>query len=327
MITFPSSSLVQIGGGIACALMLSGCGDEGSTSTAGGDRLSVVASFYPLQFAAERVGGDHVQVENLTKPGAEPHDLELAPADVGRLAEADLVVFLHGFQPAVDDAVESEAGDAAYDVAPDARLGLTAPADTHGKDGHEGEEEGDESEESHDEEAGTTDPHFWLDPTRLADVADALAEQLATLDEANAEDYRDNAAALRADLEALDAEMTAGLASCASTDLVTSHSAFGYLADRYGFEQEGLSGLSPEDEPSPKDLAEVSEFVTEHDVATIYYETLVSPAIADTVAQETGARTAVLDPIEGLSDTSAGGDYLEVMRANLTSLQTGQSCT
>ena len=321
--------------------MLSGCENEGSTSTAGSDRLSVVASFYPLQFAAERVGGEHVQVENLTKPGAEPHDLELAPADVGRLAEADLVVFLHGFQPAVDDAVETEAGDAAYDVEPDARLDLTAPADAHGgeghedgeeghegeEEGHEGEEEGHEGEEGHDEEAGTTDPHFWLDPTRLADVADALAEQLATLDEANAQDYRDNAAALRADLDALDDEMSSGLASCASTELVTSHTAFGYLADRYGFEQQGLYGLSPDDEPSPKDLAEVSEFVTEHDVATIYYETLVSPAIADTVAQETGARTAVLDPIEGLSDTSAGDDYLEVMRSNLTSLQSGQSCT
>jgi zinc transport system substrate-binding protein len=157
-------------------------------------------------------------------------------------------------------------------------------------------------------------------------VGDALAERLADLDEANADSFRSNAADLRADLESLDEEMSTGLADCASTEVVTSHTAFGYLTERYGLEQVGISGLSPEEEPSPQDLAEVTEFVREHSVSTIYYETLVSPAIARTVADETGASTAVLDPLEGLTDESAGEDYLEVMRANLAALREGQSC-
>ena len=308
--------LLAVGAAAATALALSSCAGDAAQTAQGGETLDVVASFYPLQFAAGRVGGDAVTVSNLTKPGAEPHDLELTPADVGAIAEADLVVFLHGFQPAVDDAVEAEATDTSYDVEQDAGLDLAASEDDHAHEGEGGSTGEDEhADEEHADEGGS-DPHFWLDPLRLADVGDALAERLATLDEANAEDYRSNAADLRADLEALDEEMSAGLADCASTEIVTSHDAFGYLADRYGFEQLGISGLSPEEEPSPQDLAEVTEFVREHSVSTIYYETLVSPAVARTVADETGAETAVLDPLEGLTDTSDGEDYLEVMRAN-----------
>ncbi len=306
-----------IAAGTGTALVLAGCG--GATASAGSedDRLEVVASFYPLQYAAERVGGDAVAVQNLTKPGAEPHDLELTPRDVGTVSQADLVVFLHGFQPAVDDAVQTEAGAAAYDVEQDA--GLDLAADGHAEEGHEGEHEG---EEDH----GSLDPHFWLDPLRLADVGDALAERLAGLDETNAQAYRDNAADLRTDLEALDEQMGTGLASCTSRELVTSHTAFGYLAERYDLEQEGITGLTPESEPSAQQLADVIAFVEQHEVSTIYFETLVSPAVAETVASETGATTAVLDPIEGLSEASAGEDYLEVMRTNLATLQAGQGC-
>ncbi|MBA2550128.1 MAG: zinc ABC transporter substrate-binding protein, partial [Nocardioidaceae bacterium] len=147
------------------------------------------------------------------------------------------------------------------------------------------------------------------------------------VDPDGAQEYEENAADLRADLEALDEEMTTGLSDCESTTLVTSHQAFGYLADRYGFTQLGISGLSPEDESSPAELAEVTDFVSDNDVETIYFETLVSPDVAHTVADETGALTATLDPLEGLTDESAGEDYLEVMRANLATLREGQSCT
>lgn len=304
---FAPSRRALVATAAGAALVLAGCGDGARTGTAEGDQLDVVASFYPLQYLAERVGGDAVTVSNLTKPGAEPHDVELTPADVGAIADADLVVFLRGLQPAVDEAAGSEAGERAYDVEQDAQLDLAAA------DGEEPE--------------GASDPHFWLDPTRMADVGDALAERLAAEDEANAATYRSNAEQLRSDLEALDEEMTAGLADCASTDLVTSHTAFAYLAQRYGFEQLGISGLSPEAEPSAQGLAEVTEFVREQSVTTIYYETLVSPDVAQTVADETGATTAVLDPLEGLTDESAGEDYIEVMRVNLETLRQGQSCS
>lgn len=296
------------------ALVAAGCSsdDDDASGAAGadGEQLSVYASFYPLQWVAERVGGDAVAVSPLTPPGVEPHDLELSPQDVAALSESDLVVYLSGFQPAVDDAVDQNAADRGFDAADSARLDLTwAPI-----------EEGEQSDEA------VTDPHFWLDPIRLADFADALAERLGDLDDGNAEDYAANAEELRGDLEALHAEFADGLASCTNRSLVTSHNAFGYLAEAYGFEQIGIAGLSAEDEPSPSDLAAASEFVRTNGVTTIYYETLISPAIAETVATETGARTEVLDPIEGLTEQSQGGDYLEVMRANLANLRSGQSC-
>lgn len=297
-------------------LALTSCGsdeDPGEDADAGGDTLRLVASFYPLQYAAQRVAGDTADVASLTKPGAEPHDLELNPQDVAKVGDADLVIYLSGFQPAVDEAVAEGAEDSSFDAADAATLDLTfTPIE-------EGEE--------HADEAGSVDPHFWLDPTRLADVAANLAERLGELDPDRAQSFLDNAADLRADLEDLDAELEEGLADCADKDIVTSHNAFGYLAQRYGLNQVGITGLTPEDEPSPEDLVAVTAFVEENDVRTIYYETLVSPAIAETVAAETGAETAVLDPIEGLNDESEGSDYLEVMRANLSNLQAGQPCT
>jgi zinc transport system substrate-binding protein len=238
-------------------------------------------------------------VANLTPPGAEPHDLELGPRQVAAVGEADLVVYLAGFQPAVDEAVRQEASGTSLDVTPAAALV---------------------------EVGGASDPHFWLDPLRLADVGDSVAARLGEVDPSRAQDFADGAADVRAELEALDAEMQEGLAGCEGTDLVTSHTAFGYLASRYGMEQVGITGLSPESEPSPRALADVAAHVAANDVRTIYSETLVSPAVAETLARETGARTAVLDPLEGLSSGSAGEDYLAVMRSNLAVLQEGQPC-
>ncbi|MGY5890377.1 metal ABC transporter substrate-binding protein, partial [Geodermatophilus arenarius] len=189
----------------ATVLLLAACGSSGEDEAAAADGVSVQAAFYPLQWAAERVGGDRVDVESLTPPGAEPHDLELTPQDVASLTEADLVVYLAGFQPGLDDAV-AEAGDSAWDAGEAADLSLTAE-----EHGHEGESEAEHAEHA-GEEGEAVDPHFWLDPTRLADVGDALADRLAEVDPDGADTYRENAAALRTDLEALDAEMEQGLA-------------------------------------------------------------------------------------------------------------------
>lgn len=282
-------------------LALTGCA---APTRSADSRVHVVAAFYPLAYAAQQVGGDRVTVETLTKPGGEPHDLELLPRQILDIQDADLVVHLSHFQPAVDAAVAAHAAERSLDVAEAADL-LTLT-------------------EGHDH--GAVDPHFWLDPTRLAAVGEAIADRLAQSDPAGAAAYRANAAAFTAQLTTLDAEVETGLATCTNRDLVTGHSAFGYFAERYGFTQEPISGLSPDLEPRASDLAHVVEFVREHDVRTIYAETIASPLITQALARETGARVAVLDTVEGISDESAAADYPGVMRANLATLRLGQDC-
>ncbi|MET7710513.1 metal ABC transporter substrate-binding protein [Micromonospora sp. NPDC005413] len=302
----------------ATALLALGAGAGCSTGSAAGadpQRVDVVAAFYPLQFLAERIGGDAVRVTNLAKPGAEPHDLELSPSQVGQVTEAELIVYLKGFQPAVDDAVEQNGGDRTFDVTSVQPL-LDATAGGHDHEGEEG----------HAEETGGKDPHVWLDPTRLAGIGDQLAQRLGKADPDNAADYTARAAALRADLTTLDGEFRNGLATCQRREIVTSHAAFGYLADRYQLDQVGITGLSPDVEPSPQRLAHVIEEAKEHHATTIFFETLVSPKVAETIAGQVGAKTAVLDPIEGLA-AGSNGDYLSVMRTNLQTLQTALSCS
>jgi zinc transport system substrate-binding protein len=282
------------------ALSLAACGIDGGERTSDG-RLRVEASFYPLQWMAQEIGGEHIEVDSLTAPGAEPHDLELTPRQVAAVQDAGVVAHLSGFQPSVDDAV-GEAQGTVFDARRSARLDLTT--DDHGDD----------------------DPHFWLDPTRLASVAAAFTAALSDADPEQASAYRANLRRLQRRLTRLDGDLRRGLAHCESRDLVTSHAAFAYLARRYDLHQVPINGLSAEGEPSPADQAAVARFVEANDVRTIYFETLVSEETARTVADETGARTAVLDPIEGLNDTSQGDDYLQIMRANLRSLQEGQPC-
>ena len=283
---------------------LSACSSDNTADSTSSQGWNVVASFYPLQFVAERVGGDLVNVTNLTKPGVEPHDLELAPQDLGALTDADLAIYLAGFQPAVDDAVAQKSDGQVLDVSGAADLSLTYETG----------------------EGALTDPHFWLDPMRMADVADEVAATLSQLDPPAQATFEANAAALRSDLEDLDTAFRKGLADCERRQLVTSHTAFGYLADAYNLEQVGLTGLSPDAEPNPQELATITQFVTDNDVQTIFYETLASPDVAETVANATGASTDVLDPLEGLSDASQGDDYLQVMESNLANIEAGLPC-
>ncbi|MBQ1011564.1 zinc ABC transporter substrate-binding protein, partial [Micromonospora sp. M51] len=217
--------------------------------------------------------------------------------------------------PAVDDAVAQNGGDRAFDVTSVQPL-LDASAGGHDHEGEEG----------HTEESGGKDPHVWLDPTRLAGIGDQLAQRLGTADPDHAADYTARAAALRADLTTLDDEFKHGLATCQRREIVTSHAAFGYLADRYQLDQVGITGLSPDVEPSPQRLAHVIEEAKEHQATTIFFETLVSPKVAETIAGQVGAKTAVLDPIEGLA-AGSDGDYLSVMRTNLRTLQTALGCS
>jgi zinc transport system substrate-binding protein len=254
----------------------------------------VVTSLYPLQFVAEQIGGPYVDVQDLTHPGQEPHDLELTVRQTAEVADADLVVYAKGLQPAVDDTVAADGPSRTVDAS--AAAGL--------RDG---------------------DPHFWLDPERLARVAEAVTAQLSKVDPDHAAAYDRRLADLRDRLEALDRDFRAGLARCRTTTVVVSHDAFGYL-EKYGLTFAPIVGLSPEAEPSPAHLAALERLAREKGVTTVFSETLTSAATAHTLATELGLRTAVLDPVEGLTDATSGEDYLTLMRADLAALREAGNC-
>jgi zinc transport system substrate-binding protein len=276
-------------------LVLGAAACSGADRDASEDGVSVVASFYPLAEAARRVGGADVTVVNLTPPGVEPHDLELSGSDVRAIADADLVLYFgDGFQLSLEDAVESTSAHA---------VDLLDAVETRG---------GGESEQP-------ADPHVWLDPVRYAAVAERIGEELDRPAEADRFAER---------LRALDRDFRRGLSRCERDQIVTSHAAFGYLAERYGLRQVAITGVSPEAEPTPRDLEDVVRQVRAVDATTIFFETLVSPRLAETVAREVDAKTAVLDPLEGLTEEelAAGADYFSVMRENLAALREALRC-
>jgi zinc transport system substrate-binding protein len=291
---------------LTVALLAASCGssndDTGDADQQ--DTLSVVASFYPLAEAAERVGGDLVSVTNLTPPGVEPHDLELTPGQVEAITTADVVVYLGGgFQPAVEEAVAGAEG-----IAVDALDAVdTVPAPP---------------EEA--EEGLSVDPHVWLDPVRYAAIVDGVAAGLGEAAPDERDTFEANASAFGDELDALDAEFRAGLASCDRNEIVTNHAAFGYLAAAYGLDQVAISGLEPDAEPTPDRLAELAELVERDGVTTIFTEELLPPDVAQTLADETGAQTSVLFTLEGAPED--GGDYLSLMRENLGKLTTALGC-
>lgn len=311
---------------------LSGCaafsedsasGAAGSGGTGESGRVSVVVGLYPLQFLAERVGGDDVTVADLTSPGQEPHDLELSPAQVAQVEDADVVLYEQGLQASVDAALAQAPSGTGLDVGPVAGL------EPIGHDGHDASDP-DEQHEQHEQHeeggSGDLDPHFWQDPLKMAAVAEALADRLSEVDPEHAADYAARAAALDADLRDLDTAYAEGLADCARDTVVVSHDAFGYLS-RYGLDFEPISGLSPDAEPTPADLARLQQVIEEDGITTVFGERLVSPALSRTLADDMGITAAVLDPVEGLTDETADQDYLSLMRGNLAALQAANGCS
>jgi zinc transport system substrate-binding protein len=295
------------------AVMVSGCAAFSDGDTDDG-ALTVAAAFYPLQFVSERVAGEHVEVTALTRPGTEPHDLELDVRETGVIVRADLVVYESGFQPAVDDSVEQNAEGAVLDAAE--VVDLVAAEESHEEHESHFAEEGHE----HDD----VDPHFWQDPLRMADLGDSVAEQLAEIDPDHAGDYERNAARLRSELESLDASYDAGLADCERDTIVVSHDAFGYL-EKYDVHLEPIVGLSPDAEPTAAVLGELQELIRTEGITTVFSEPL-EPALGEGLASDLGLTEGVLDPIEGLTDESAGEDYVSLMEANLQAIREASAC-
>ncbi|MFF8428467.1 metal ABC transporter substrate-binding protein [Streptomyces sp. NPDC016566] len=293
--------------GLATLSACSGASAAGNTS-----KFDVVASFYPMAFLAEQIGGSRVHVTTLTSPGQEPHDLEISPQQIAGLEESDAVLYLKNLQPSVDQAVAQSPVRTKIDAA-----SLTT-LEEHGNEvgGHAAAHDTHEGEES-----GGKDPHIWLDPVRYAQVAEGVGKAFEKADPKHAADYQKNTANLVGKLDALNFEFKQSLAHTKTKVFITTHAAFGYLAERYGLTEEAINGLDPESEPSAARVKDLETMAEADGVTTVFYETLVSDKTAKTVAGDAGLRTDVLDPLEGITKKSRGTDYFSVQEANLKALQ------
>ncbi|WP_128428332.1 metal ABC transporter substrate-binding protein [Streptomyces cyaneus] len=292
---------------------LSACSTD-SAAAGNTDKFDVVASFYPMAFLAEQIGGGHVNVTTLTEPGQEPHDLEISSQQRAQLEESDAALYLKGLQPSVDEAIAQSGLKTKIDAA-----GLTS-LEEHGNEvgGHAAEHD---DEHGHEEEGGK-DPHIWLDPVKYAEVAEGVGKAFEKADPDHAADYKKNTAALVKKLGDLNTQYETGLKNSKSKVFITTHAAFGYLAERYGLTEEAISGLDPESEPSAARVKELEKMAKADGVTTVFYETLVSDKTAKTIAKDANLDTDVLDPLEGITDKSKGDDYFQVMESNLKALQT-----
>ena len=264
-----------------------------------GEKISVVVSFYPLYFMASEIGGDRMEVKNLTPAGVEPHDYEPTARDMVILQRAKLLILNGGNFEAWGGKMKEELKSSGVTV-------LSA---------------GDGLFENND-------PHIWLSPPIAKLMATKISVALITLDKENQDYYEANVDKLIEKLSDLDRRYSLELGKCNKKDFVTSHTAFGNMAKTYGLNQIAIAGISPDDEPSTKQLAEIARFAREKEIKYIFFERLVNPKLAETIAEEVGAKTLVLDPIEGISDNDMkqGKNYLTLMEENLYNLRIALQC-
>ncbi|ETT30219.1 periplasmic solute-binding protein [Paenibacillus sp. FSL R7-269] len=328
-----------------------------ASSIPAADKLNIKVSFYPMYEFTKSITGDLANVEVLVPPGVEPHDWEPTAKDMADISDADVLVYngagLEGWAQQVVDGAdggalitieaskglqitegtehehehsheEEAAGEADHDH--DHHDESTAEGSGHGhshNDSAAGEADHDHDHgHDHDHDHGGLDPHVWLDPVMAIREVKTIEAALSAAFPGNAAAFHANSDAYIAKLEKLDQDFRAGLQNTKRKDFITQHAAFGYLAQQYGLTQVPIAGLSPEQEPSAAQMAKIVEFAKANKVTTIFFETLVSSSVADTIAQEIGAKTAVLNPIEGLTEEDAARnlDYLGLMRQNLEAL-------
>ena len=341
------AALILAAGASACSALKSESSSASSAHTiAPGKTLTVSTSFYPIAYLAEAIGGPLVKVSTVTPPNVEPHDFELSGKETAELGKADLIAYVPGFQPSLDKAVkEVGSGPTVVDLSKPANLvhheGVEEEHE-HGEEAADGASatasaaataqasEAEHDEHGHDEHAeggeghdGDLDPHFWLDPDRMIKVAEALEASFAKIDPANANDYKAGLDKLKTALTGVDNQYKQGFTSCQHKTFITSHAAFGYMAERYGLTQASISGIDPETEPSPAEMANIKSVVQSTGTTTIFTEELVSPTTAQTIAAETGAQTDVLSPLESKPEQ---GDYTDAMTTNLGRLKAALAC-
>jgi zinc transport system substrate-binding protein len=305
-------------------ILLTACNNTSSTEENSEDKkLTIMTSIYPLYDFTSKIVGDRAEVINLVPAGAEPHDFEPTAKDMTNLSKADIFIYNGGgYETWIEDVLNSIDQQDMSILNISENLDLLTVEETGGEDNHDshGEEANHEEEE---ELAGEYDPHVWLDPLRAKQIAEMIKNELIQVDKEGKNVYEKNFNELASEFDALHSEYETALNNQSQKEVIVSHAAFGYLTNRYGLEQIAISGLTPSDEPSPKELQEIIHFAREHQVKYILFETLVSPKVAETVQDKIGAEALTLNPLEGLTkqEIEDGKDYFSVMRENLESLK------
>jgi zinc transport system substrate-binding protein len=312
-------------------VFLAACSNTNNTEENSEDKkMTIMTSLYPLYDFTSKIVGDRAEVINLVPPGAEPHDFEPTPKDMANLSKADIFIYNGGgYETYIEDVLSSIDQQDMSILNASENLDLLTIEETGGEDKHEetndGEEAGHEEEAKHEEEelAGEYDPHIWLDPLRAKQIAELIKEELIKVDEDGKDVYEKNFNELASEFDALHSEYESALSDPSQKEIIVSHAAFGYLTNRYGLSQTPISGLTPSDEPSPKELLEIINFAKENGVKYIMFETLVSPKVAEMVQDKIGAEALTLNPVAGLTqkETEEGKDYFSIMRENLESLK------
>jgi len=344
---------------LSSLLIVAGCGSNNTSATNGGnaanspaaatevtavpaaEKLDIKVSFYPMYEFTKNVAGDLADVETLIPAGIEPHDWEPTAQDMAAITDADVLVYNGaGMEGWVEQVLDSTSGSKLITVEASKGLEIMEGSEEEEEHAHEEGEAGEEADHDHEadgdhnheqaeddheheHEHGGLDPHVWLNPALAIREVRTIEAALSAAAPEHAEAFKANADVYVAKLEQLDKEFRDGLKAAKRKDFITQHAAFGYLAQEYGLTQVPIAGLSPEQEPSAARMAEIVEFAKAHNVKTIFFETLVSSSVADTIAKEIGAKAAVLNPIEGLTDEDRSNnlDYLGIMRQNLAALQ------
>lgn len=312
------------------------------------ERLDIITSFYPLYEIVHQIGGDRVNVRNLVPAGVEPHDFEPSTQDLISLHKADLVIYNgSGFEPWTEKIIPElqknnvQVLNQSELVIPHLLISDKSTAEEEHNEEHESEEHEDEDEEhktshreddlheeSHEHSSGLTDPHFWLDPNLYLEQIQGISRQMIELDPANQSYYEENTQRYLTEIKTLDQQFSEGLEKCNNRTIITSHAAFAYLAKRYNLEMVPITGMNPEGEPSPKALSEHVKLIKSKSITAVFTETLINPKIAEVLAQETGAKVFVLNPLEGLTprELSERKNYTSIMRENLENLRKGLQC-
>lgn len=293
---------------ISMSFCMAGCTGNTSKKKLNG-KIRITTSFYTMYDFAKKIGGDKVEVINLVPAGTEPHDWEPSTKDLIEMEKSDIFIYNGaGMEQWVDDVLESLDTEELTSVEASKGIKLLKDQDAH------------EHDHEHNSE---NDPHVWLDPQNAKYEMNKIKKALIKVDAENKDYYEANYKRYAKECDKLDTLYKEETSKLTKKELVVAHEAFGYLCHAYGLEQMGIEGLSADDEPDPKQMSEVIRFAKEHQVKTIFFEELVSPKVAKTIAKETGANAKMLNPLEGLSNKKikAGEDYFSVMKQNLAAIK------